>query len=144
MSDGPDQPGAHRGDTPARRAAGRRRVPNAATGVVDAVVTSAGGERLDARLVKPKPPEEPVVAGLPLSLLRRYAEAAARQNAVREVEPGVWIARAVGLEGAWCDGVTADEARLRLPGVVVEWVKLKLQLGARDIPQVEDISLTTH
>jgi len=141
MGESPDAPNARSGRASGAPGGRRRRASNAATGVVDAFITSAGGERLGARHVKPQPPEEPVVAGFPLGLLRRYADTAALHSVVREVEPDVWVARVVGLEGAWSDGGTPNEARRRLPGVIVEWVVAKLTVGARDIPPIEDIDL---
>lgn len=102
-------------------------------------------------------PQEPVVAvseqihhgevsaedveGLPLRLVQLYADVAVRHAIVREVEPGAWLATVAGLDGAWGDGGTPNEARDELREAIVGWVAVKRRVGAADIPRLEGIDL---
>ena len=81
------------------------------------------------------------IEGLPTRLVEAYAAAASRHARVREVDPGVWVASVVGLEGAWADGETAEEALEALPEAIVGWVAVKLRLGAADIPRIEGLNV---
>ena len=81
------------------------------------------------------------VEGLPLSLVKAYADLAAGHAAVRELEPGVFVATVVGLEGAWGDGDSVKAALDSLREAIVGWVAVKRRLGAADIPQMEGLDL---
>jgi predicted RNase H-like HicB family nuclease len=76
-----------------------------------------------------------------LGFLRQYAEAASRHSTVRETDEGVWIAFVVDLDGAWSEGSSAEEAAKALPETIVDWLIVKLRLGATDIPQIDGLSL---
>jgi predicted RNase H-like HicB family nuclease len=82
-----------------------------------------------------------LVEGLPLRLVESYADAATRHAVVREVDPGVWVASVVGLEGAWADGDSPEDALRNLPEAIVGWVAVKRRVGASDIPRIEGIDL---
>jgi predicted RNase H-like HicB family nuclease len=81
------------------------------------------------------------VEGLPRSLVEAYADLACRHAKVREVDPGVWFASVVGLEGAWGDGGSAEEALRSLREAIIGWVAVKRRLGIKDIPPMEGIDL---
>ena len=81
------------------------------------------------------------VEGVPITLVRMYAEIAARHSIVREIEPGVFVATTVGLDGAWGDGATPDTAIRELEEAIIGWVAVKRRIGAGDIPPMEGIDL---
>ena len=81
------------------------------------------------------------VEGLPRSLVEAYADLACRHAKVREVDPGVWFASVAGLEGAWGDGESAEEALGSLREAIIGWVAVKRRLGIQNIPPMEGIDL---
>ena len=81
------------------------------------------------------------VEGLPLLLVKLYAEIALRHATSREVDPGVWMATVVGLDGAWGDGDTPEEALEELHDAIMGWVAVKRRVGATDIPPMEGVDL---
>lgn len=80
------------------------------------------------------------VEGLPISLVERYADVALRHAVIREVDPGVMLATVAGLEGAWGDGDTPEEAMKELREGIIGWVAVKRRVGV-DIPPMEGIDL---
>jgi predicted RNase H-like HicB family nuclease len=80
------------------------------------------------------------VEDLPLSLVQAYAERAVQHARIREVDPGVWVASVVGLEGAYGDGCSPDEACADLREAVVGWVAVRRRLGL-EIPVLEGLDL---
>jgi predicted RNase H-like HicB family nuclease len=80
------------------------------------------------------------VEGLPLGLVRAYAERAVLHAHVREVDPAVWVATVAGLEGAYGNGGSSDEACDDLCQAVVGWVAVKRRLGL-PIPVLEGLDL---
>jgi predicted RNase H-like HicB family nuclease len=81
------------------------------------------------------------IEGLPVRLVEAYADLACRHARVRQVDPGVWFATVVGLEGAWGDGATEEEALQSLREAIIGWVAVKRRLGIGDIPLMEGIDL---
>jgi predicted RNase H-like HicB family nuclease len=81
-----------------------------------------------------------LIEGIPRSLVNAYAERAVLHARVREVDPGVWIASVVGLEGAYGDGRTEDQARDDLREAVIGWVAVKRRLGL-PLPELEGLDL---
>jgi predicted RNase H-like HicB family nuclease len=81
------------------------------------------------------------IEGLPVRLVEAYADLACRHARVRQVDPGVWLATVVGLEGAWGDGATEEEALQSLREAIIGWVAVKRRLGIGDIPPMEGIDL---
>ncbi len=81
------------------------------------------------------------VEGVPLGIVRLYAEIATRHAITRQIEPGVWVATVAGLEGAWGDGDSPEEAGRELEEAIVGWIAVKRRVGARDIPPMEGIDL---
>jgi hypothetical protein len=81
------------------------------------------------------------VEGLPIGLVKAYADLACRHARVREVDPEVWFATVAGLEGAWGDGSTEVEALRSLHEAIIGWVAVKLRLGIHNIPPIEGINL---
>ncbi|MBX3283964.1 MAG: hypothetical protein KF703_01330, partial [Actinobacteria bacterium] len=51
-------------------------------------------------------------------LIRRWVEKASRHYRTTQVDPGVWVADVVGIDGAWADGKTRREAIANLPSVL--------------------------
>lgn len=89
------------------------------------------------------PGEKDVVHGQwpPAGLINAYVQIAASHARRRRMEDGRWFADVVGLQGAWAEGATADEAFRELPGVIREWALLKIEKGDDDIPSMEGIDL---
>jgi predicted RNase H-like HicB family nuclease len=83
-----------------------------------------------------------MVEGLPIGLVHAYAERAVRHVRVQETDPGVWFASVVGLDGAWGDGGTPDEACRELHEAIVGWVAVKRRLGIM-IPPIDGMDLNT-
>ncbi len=81
------------------------------------------------------------VEGLPRSLVEAYADRARWHAKVREVDPGVWFASVAGLDGAWGDGESPEEALVSLQEAIIGWVAVKRRLGIQDIPPMEGINL---
>ena len=81
------------------------------------------------------------IEGLPIQLVETYARAASGHARVREVDPNVWVASVVGLDGAWAEGSTAQEAVGALPAAIMGWVAVKLRTGATDIPIIEGFDM---
>lgn len=81
------------------------------------------------------------VEGLPLSLVKAYADRACWHARVHEVDPGVWFASVAGLDGAWGEGDTAEEAIESLREAIIGWVAVKRRLRIYDIPPIEGIDL---
>jgi len=99
-------------------------------------ITGAGsGPGEDGDHVSPE-----MVEGLPISLVRAYADRAVRHSRVREVDPGVWVATVVGLEGAYGDGASEDEALDDLREAVAGWVAVRRRLGLK-IPALDGLDL---
>jgi predicted RNase H-like HicB family nuclease len=82
-----------------------------------------------------------MVEDLPLTLVARYAELACHHARVVEVDPGVWFASVVGIEGPWGDGDTPQKALDELHEAIIGWVAVKRRVGANDIPSIEGIDL---
>jgi predicted RNase H-like HicB family nuclease len=82
-----------------------------------------------------------MVEDLPLTLVRAYADIACRHARVTETDAGVWFADVVGLEGAWGDGSSPEEAEEELREAIIGWVAVKRRMGATDIPPIEGIDL---
>ncbi len=81
------------------------------------------------------------VEGLPLGLVKQYATVATRHATVREVDEGVWVATVTGLDGAYGDGVSQNDALASLVEAIVGWVAVKRRVGATDIPPMEGLDL---
>ncbi|MCY4175415.1 MAG: hypothetical protein OXD37_03645 [Acidimicrobiaceae bacterium] len=73
----------------------------------------------------------------------RWAEAARHGACVERLEDsGDFYACVPGATGAWGSGPTPEEAVEELESALVDWVLLKLELGADDIPDMGGIRLT--
>lgn len=81
-----------------------------------------------------------MVEDLPRSLVDAYVERATHHARVREIEPGTWFASVAGLEGAWGDGKTADNAMHELAEALTGWVAVRRRFR-HDIPAVDGIDL---
>lgn len=81
-----------------------------------------------------------LVEGLPRKLVETYADAAIRSAIVCEVDPSVWFASVAGLDGAWGEGDSAEEARRDLRDTVVGWVAVRRRLGL-EIPVLDNLNL---
>jgi predicted RNase H-like HicB family nuclease len=98
-------------------------------------VTGAGTDQLDEDYVSAERVED-----LPVGLVLAYAERAARHVRVKEVDPGVWVATVAGLEGAYGDGDSPEEAQSDLREAIIGWVAVKRRLGLQ-IPVLEGLDL---
>lgn len=81
-----------------------------------------------------------LVEGLPLGLVRAYAQRAAFHSRLREVDPGVWVATVVGLDGAYGDGGGPRQACDDLAESIIGWVAVRRRLGLA-IPPMEGLDL---
>ncbi len=77
----------------------------------------------------------------PATLIDAYVRIAHAHRRSEQMEDGRWFAEVVGLEGAWADGDTRDEAEEELLDVLQGWVELKIEAGDDDIPPMEGIDL---
>ena len=80
------------------------------------------------------------VEDLPKALVESYADAASRCATVSEIDPEVWFASVEGLEGAWGEGSSEQEARRDLRDTIVGWVAVKRRLGY-EIPPLDGLDL---
>ena len=92
-----------------------------------------------------KPDGDPVVEaesveGLPLSIVRLYADIAVRHAVYDQVDDGVWVATVAAIEGAWGDGDTPEEAKQELHEAIIGWVAVKRRVGAT-MPAMEGLDL---
>ncbi len=78
-----------------------------------------------------------IVEGLPLRIIEFYTDAALRHARVREVDPGVWVASVIGLDGAMADGDNPADALGALREAIIGWVVVKRRVGAVDIPTID-------
>lgn len=115
-------------------------------------------ERSDAPTVQPRDPYLTALypsAGLdwtpsadaegPLErLIHEWVRRACRHSRVRRIDRRVWVADVVGLDGAWADGPSPEAAEAALPGVVEEWVRMKLADGDSDLPAMHGTRLVVE
>ena len=72
-----------------------------------------------------------------------WAKAASQQACIERLEDSDEFYAAVpSAKGAWACGPTPEEAEAGLESALVDWVMLKLELGADDIPEMGGIRLT--
>ncbi len=72
-----------------------------------------------------------------------WAKAARQQARIERLEDSdEFYASVPGTRGVWASGSTPEEAEEELESALVDWVLLKLELGADDIPEMGGISLT--
>lgn len=90
------------------------------------------------------PPESGAGEDVMEHLTRRWVEKASRHYRTTKVDPGVWVADVVGIEGAWAEGRTRREALANLPSVLDAWVRMKLEDGDEDIPPMDGTKLVVE
>lgn len=72
-----------------------------------------------------------------------WAKAARQQACIERLEDSDdFYASVPGARGAWACGPTPEDAEAELESALVDWVLLKLELGADDIPEMGGIRLT--
>jgi predicted RNase H-like HicB family nuclease len=76
------------------------------------------------------------------SLVSQWVALATSHARVRRIGD-LFLADVVGIDGAWAEGESPEEALSALPDVLSDWVLLKLEDGDRDIPPMEGIKLVT-
>jgi predicted RNase H-like HicB family nuclease len=81
-----------------------------------------------------------MVEDLPRGLVNAYVDRAMQHAYIREIEPGTWFSAVAGLEGAWGDGDTAEEARSELREALVGWIAVKRRLGY-EVPAIDGLDL---
>lgn len=74
------------------------------------------------------------------TLIEQWVSLAVRHARLRRADD-LWVADVVGLDGAWSDGASAEDAVAGLAEVLADWVTLKLNDGDRDIPPMEGVKL---
>jgi predicted RNase H-like HicB family nuclease len=107
----------------------------------DALVTdqsSPADQRREETFAETRSAE--LIEDLPKSLVEAYVKRAMGHAYAREIEPGTWFATVAGLDGAWGDGDTADEARSELREALVGWIAVKRRFGY-DVPAIEGLDL---
>ena len=76
-------------------------------------------------------------------LVEIWAKAARQQARIERIEDSdEFFASVPGAAGAWACGPTPEEAEIELESALVDWVLLKLELGADDIPEMGGVRLT--
>ncbi len=78
---------------------------------------------------------------LPMQIIERYSQAAARHADTERLEDGGWYAEIPKFVGVWAQGDSEEEATKRLEAVVRDWTLLKIQDRDRDLPVIEEIDL---
>ena len=81
-----------------------------------------------------------MIEDLPRSLVESYAKLARLHAIASQVDPGVWIATVVGLEGAYGEGDSGAEAKADLEEAIVGWVAVKRRLG-QHIPDLDGLDI---
>lgn len=81
-----------------------------------------------------------LIEDLPRGLVDAYVNRAVLHSYTREIEPGIWFSTVAGLDGAWGDGDTPDEALSELRDALIGWVAVKRRLGC-EIPAIEGLDL---
>ncbi len=81
-----------------------------------------------------------LIEDLPRGLVDAYVNRAVLHSYTREIEPGIWFSTVAGLDGAWGDGDTPDEALSELRDALIGWVAVKRRLGY-EIPAIEGLDL---
>lgn len=72
-----------------------------------------------------------------------WVKAAVQQGCIERLEDSdEFYASVPGARGAWACGPTPEEAESELESALVDWVLLKLELGADDIPEMGGIRPT--
>lgn len=78
---------------------------------------------------------------IPVDLVGRYAEQAARSGVVSQLKDGSWYAEIPEFKGVWAAGEYASDALEALADVVFDWTILKMLDRDLDIPVVGDMDL---
>lgn len=79
---------------------------------------------------------------LPLQIIEKYADMAARRYAIlKQLEDGEWFIKAQGFPGVWANGESQEQAIKSLREVIFDWAVLKIEHKDRDLPVVEEIDL---
>ena len=79
---------------------------------------------------------------LPIQIIRKYAEIAARgHGTLKRLPDGGWFAAIPGFEGVWASEPTTEETLDALEETLVEWTILKIQHKDKDLPVLEEIDL---
>ena len=81
--------------------------------------------------------------GIPASILYRYSRLVAKHAHCEEIAASQWIATVVGIEGAYGEGATKEEAHIDLIEAIAGWVVVKRRIGAADIPVIDDLDLNS-
>ena len=81
-----------------------------------------------------------MIEDIPRGLVDAYVARAMQHAYTRKVEPGTWFSSVAGLDGAWGDGDTPDEARCELREALTGWIAVKRRLG-HEIPALEGLDL---
>ena len=87
-----------------------------------------------------QPEPAPSIAYLDL-LVERYVKAALKHVRTRQLDEGEWAADVVGLDGAWADGDSEEDAVRHFASVLTDWLWLKIDDGDGDIPKLAGIDL---
>lgn len=78
---------------------------------------------------------------LPMQLIEKYSEVAARHATIKRLADGEWFAKIRDFQGVWAKERSREQALEVLEEVVLDWTLLKIQHGDRDLPVVEEIDL---
>lgn len=81
-----------------------------------------------------------MVEDLPIGLVDVYVDRAMSHAYTREIEAGTWFSTVAGLDGAWGDGDTVQEAESELREGLVGWIAVKRRMG-QDIPPLDGLDL---
>jgi predicted RNase H-like HicB family nuclease len=74
-------------------------------------------------------------------MVDRWVKEALKHVRTRMLEEGSWVADVAGIDGAWGDGETEEDAVGVLAVVLSDWAYLKIEENDQDIPVLTGIDL---
>jgi predicted RNase H-like HicB family nuclease len=89
----------------------------------------------------PDPLEKYYGRPLPVQLINRYANRAARRAHSERLEDGSWYAEIRNFPGVWAQSDTKEGAIQEIEAVIRDWALLKIQDEDKDLPIIDEIDL---
>lgn len=65
-----------------------------------------------------------------VTMIQAFASRSVKRAKVDEIEASQWFAHVEGLQGAWGEGASREEAIAELEKAIVGWVEVKMMRGA--------------
>ncbi len=80
------------------------------------------------------------VEGIPLSFVKQYIDRAVGHARVRDIGDGLFVSSVAGLDGAWAEGHSAEDALAELREALMGWIAVKARVGA-SIPDLDGLDI---